>query len=670
MLVPWLTATSAGAACPGIDLLGQPSFYFVGENPFHTIVADFNGDDIQDLAVTVNGTSHIGILIGQGDGTFENVVLYSVLPGSGHLVAKDFNLDGYLDIATNSGATNSITVLPGNGDGTFAAPSSVPVHGQAPYGVTSGDFNNDGIPDLASADLLSDAVSVILGQPGGGFSAPLSFGAGVHPYDIQTGDFNEDGNADLVVSNQNSQNISILRGVGDGTFDNTLNYPVGIYPYKIALGDVNGDGTLDLAVANGGNATLTIVRGNGSGGVGNGTFAQPLHVYAGGVPRSVSIGFFDDDPILDLVVADSDGTVGILTGFGNGLFLGPYTFRVGGHPTDVAVGDFNGDLKLDVAVVRYPESMEIAILLNQCDNPPPGPEPVLTEVRDVQNDQGKRVLLLWQRSALDLPGYSTITGYRVWRLNGTTAIWEEQATVPAVQLPEYSFEAATTQDSLSSSNPYTAFFISALTTDPDTFYESNVDSGYSIDNLPPDAPVGLSAITTAGGVELTWTPNSEEDLDGYHVYRGLTPDFVPGPGSLIGPSTITTFVDSEGNSSHFYKVTAIDSQGNEGSTALAAAGPYTGVGDAPFLFALRGAMPNPSRDGRFSVSFSLANSSPAKIELIDAAGRRVLEKALHGLGAGTHTIDLGRQRSLPEGLYVLRLSQAGSAASSKVVVLK
>jgi FG-GAP-like repeat len=669
-LVLSLIAKPAGATCPGNNLLGQASINSVGENPFHVIVADFNGDDISDLAVTVNGTSHIGILIGHGDGTFENTVHYSVQLGSGHLVAKDFNLDGYLDIATNSGATNSITVLPGNGDGTFAAPSFVPVYGQAPYGVTSADFNNDDIPDLASADLLSNAVSVILGQPGGGFSAPTSATVGVRPYDIQTADLDEDGNADIVVSNQNGQSISFLRGMGDGTFESAVHYGTGSYPYKIALGDLNADGILDLAVATGGSATVTVLRGNGSDGVGHGTFAPPLTLFAGGEPRSVSIGFFNDDDHLDLVVADYGGTVGILIGLGNGLFLGPYLYRIGGHPTDVAVGDFNGDSKLDVAVVRYAESGEVAILLNQCVNPPPGPEPIVTEVRDVENDQGKHVLVSWKRSALDLPGNATITGYRLWRLNRATDLWEQQGTVPAVQLPDYSFVATTTRDSLSSGNPHTAFFVSALTDDPETFYESNVDSGYSVDNLPPDMPAGLTAITTANGVELAWTPNSEEDLDSYRIYRGLSFDFVPGSGNLIGPSAVTTFVDPAGNSTHFYKITAIDSNENEGPTALAAAGPYTGVDDAPLVFSLRGAMPNPSRDGRFSISFSLANSSPAKIELIDAAGRRVLEKALHGLGAGTHTIDLGRQMPIPGGLYVVRLSQAGRAASSKVVVFR
>ena len=39
------------------------------------------------------------------------------------------------------------------------------------------------------------------------------------------------------------------------------------------------------------------------------------------------------------------------------------------------------------------------------------------------------------------------------------------------------------------------------------------------DIFPPAAPAGLSAISTAVGVELIWNANTESDLAGYYVYR-------------------------------------------------------------------------------------------------------------------------------------------------------
>jgi hypothetical protein len=40
-----------------------------------------------------------------------------------------------------------------------------------------------------------------------------------------------------------------------------------------------------------------------------------------------------------------------------------------------------------------------------------------------------------------------------------------------------------------------------------------------LDTFPPLAPVGLSAITGAGIVSLSWNPNKEKDLLGYRIYR-------------------------------------------------------------------------------------------------------------------------------------------------------
>jgi hypothetical protein len=71
------------------------------------------------------------------------------------------------------------------------------------------------------------------------------------------------------------------------------------------------------------------------------------------------------------------------------------------------------------------------------------------------------------------------------------------------------------------------------------------------------------------------------------------------------------------------------------------------------------------------VSFSLESDAPARLDLLDIAGRRVLGHDVGALGAGTHILrlDAGAPRP-PAGLYVLRLTQAGRVASTKVVVAR
>jgi hypothetical protein len=85
--------------------------------------------------------------------------------------------------------------------------------------------------------------------------------------------------------------------------------------------------------------------------------------------------------------------------------------------------------------------------------------------------------------------------------------------------------------------------------------------------------------------------------------------------------------------------------------------------------ALRGVWPNPVR-GTAHVWLTLAGDAPARLELLDLAGRRVRTVELDGLGTGLHRVDLAETRSLRPGLYLVRLSQAGRRATSKLVVTR
>ena len=77
--------------------------------------------------------------------------------------------------------------------------------------------------------------------------------------------------------------------------------------------------------------------------------------------------------------------------------------------------------------------------------------------------------------------------------------------------------------------------------------------------------------------------------------------------------------------------------------------------------------PNPVVD-RMSVSFTLATAQAARLELMDIAGRHVLDREVGSLGAGAHQVDLNTRGTVPAGLYFLRLTQGGQTASTRVVV--
>ncbi len=98
----------------------------------------------------------------------------------------------------------------------------------------------------------------------------------------------------------------------------------------------------------------------------------------------------------------------------------------------------------------------------------------------------------------------------------------------------------------------------------------------AVNIFPPDVPVGLVAVATAGGngakaaIDLSWTPDTEADLAGYIVYRREPATAGEGDGGwqrvsaaqpVVGPG----FHDADVVPGHTYDyaVSAIDGQGHE-----------------------------------------------------------------------------------------------------------
>ncbi|MGA2005922.1 MAG: Ig-like domain repeat protein, partial [Terriglobales bacterium] len=126
----------------------------------------------------------LGVLLGNGDGTFQPAIITSTPEFSmGQIAVADFNGDGFLDAAIGSGTV----LLLGNGDGTFQTPLSLGASGND---IAVGDFNNDGRPDLAVGGVtillnILPAVTSSVNPVGVGqsvtFTATISSGRGNSP---------------------------------------------------------------------------------------------------------------------------------------------------------------------------------------------------------------------------------------------------------------------------------------------------------------------------------------------------------------------------------------------------------------------------------------------------------------------------------------------------------
>jgi hypothetical protein len=72
--------------------------------------------------------------------------------------------------------------------------------------------------------------------------------------------------------------------------------------------------------------------------------------------------------------------------------------------------------------------------------------------------------------------------------------------------------------------------------------------------------------------------------------------------------------------------------------------------------ALAAPRPNPA-SGRPSLAITLIAGVPARLEVLDLAGRRIAGRDLSALGAGAHVLDLDEAVGLPSGIYLVRLWQ-------------
>jgi len=240
------------------------TFTFGGRN---ALVGDFNGDHKLDLVVDIaTGTDiskGIAILIGNGDGTFQDSLAQNFQLPDVQLKAVDINKDGKFDLIDYGQLDPVGAIQLSQGDGTFGTPLPFPSVCLGTGGVRSvavGDFNHDGKLDIATLTGTA-GVNVCLGNGDGTFQQGVVYDQGINHNSVATGDFNHDGKLDLAVSDQGG--IGILLGNGDGSFQPEI--PTGLnaqFPVFI-LGDFNHDGKLDVAAITN-NASITVLPGLGT----------------------------------------------------------------------------------------------------------------------------------------------------------------------------------------------------------------------------------------------------------------------------------------------------------------------------------------------------------------------------------------------------------------------
>jgi hypothetical protein len=323
--------------------------YQTGDAPVAVASGDFNKDGHSDLLVANSVDGTISILLSNGDGTYQPQATYTVGNNPSAVAVGDFNGDGNLDIAVaNEGTTpapgNTVSILLGNGDGTFQQPTSLTV-GANPSALAVGDFNNDGKLDLIVTNSGDSTVGVLLGNGDGTLQPQITAILPGPARALAVGDLNGDGKLDVVVALSQKNEVATLLGNGDGSFKSPAPFPTGNDPVSVAVGDVNHDGRLDVAVANFNDNTIGVLLGNGDG-----TLNAQVAYASDAAPSAIIAADVSSDGNLELLVATQyDNIADLFLNNGDGTFqLSTTVFGLGWIPAALIAVDVNGDGALDL----------------------------------------------------------------------------------------------------------------------------------------------------------------------------------------------------------------------------------------------------------------------------------------------------------------------------------
>jgi hypothetical protein len=661
-------------------------------------IADFNFDQKSDVVVA-NANNTVSVLLRSGAG-FATGPVPAFPTGTTPVSVAVGQLnpqDPLFDVVTANRGANSVSVLldnPPTFSPLFAPKVDYPT-GTTPNAVAVGSLRLHpwGAPLLFYMDILTandnGTVSVLLANSNesGGYAAKTDYPTAAHPLGLAVADLNGDGKPDVVTAGGST--ASVLPGDNAGGLAAALNFTVASGAQSVAVADLNRDGVNDLVTANSTAGSISVLLG----------YVKPhlaLAASSSAVLPGATLTLIATLPALPetpglsppKTVSFFDG----LTPIGSASIAWTYSYgspsRWGGTATIALIASRLGirsyTATYDGEGLRM-NSISSPVLVNV--GTPASAS--FRSIRDVGGDQGKQVRITFSPNGYDVAGSGVpITQYEVYRqidplfaprLAGAfrhvlrpasvqLAGWDYVGALAAHADTLYSIVVPTVVDSNITGPNLATFLLRAATVNPAVFYDSVPNSGYSVDNIPPTPPSPFTAAYLAGATYLHWGANSEPDLWYYKVYRGSSAGFTPGPGNQIATQSDTGFVDA-GAAGHYYKLSAVDVNGNEGGYALLTPSGTLAVDLRLFAFALD-RLPNPAVGGRLTVTFALPGNAHATLEIVDVSGRQVVQEDVGMLGAGRHVVTLGGDAPLSAGIYFVRLTQGKQSATQRVTVLE
>jgi len=418
----------------GDGTFAAPNQYVVGSNASALVVGDLNGDGHPDIVSVDRYDYAANILLNNGNGTFGTASSIPIGRAATAVDLGDINGDGKTDIVISNDTYPyaHIGVLLGNGNGTFQSARRFR-DGVDAYGVVVHDINKDGVPDILTVDINATTIRIELNAlnfpklpaptllaPADGsrdqlaettfswsavpgathyrlivasnpadlprdpsglkgptmakdvtnltttsfkLKKPLTTGT-IYYWEVIGTNPNENGTLSSI-----SAFITASNGVPGVSFKAT-SAEVGVNgAYSVAVADFNGDGIPDIVTDYDGNngATVSVLIGNG-----NGTFAAPLVLESNYGAGQLVTGDFTGDGHADIfvvnTVSESNASATLFLGNGDGHFRAAQPLNVGNLPYAPVVADFNGDGLPDIVLTNRGDA-KMTTLLSQANGP-------------------------------------------------------------------------------------------------------------------------------------------------------------------------------------------------------------------------------------------------------------------------------------------------------------
>jgi hypothetical protein len=349
---------------------------------------DYQNDGNLDILLAGNsgGSPVAQLLANEGGTTFSAVSL--ALPGLDKcsIAWGDYDNDGNLDIlisGVNQGLLPQTQVWHNQGNGTFIN-ANITLNPLGQGAAIWADLNNDGKPDiiLTGTDENGQATTEVYQNLGNGSFALVSTALpNVTSSSVAVADLGNTGYLDVIITGiDGSGNFisQIWHNLGGFNFTNVSVPFIPVSGGSVAVGDFNNDGLVDILLTgftSSGKPATELWRNNGSF-----SFTQIANSLPSVCIGAAAFGDFDNDGILDVVVAGSTGGLNyvcqVFKGVGDGTFVNASIGATGLADASVACGDFNNDGRLDFLVAGFNSGYFTQLWENQtpqANTPPTAP---------------------------------------------------------------------------------------------------------------------------------------------------------------------------------------------------------------------------------------------------------------------------------------------------------